>query len=53
MFIPLIVLLMFGFGCLSGAISEYQEGNRSPQTVGAIVIFAIAFFGPLAYIATM
>ena len=51
MLIPLIVLLLFGFGCLSGAVTELQEGNRSLQTVSAIVIFGAAFFGPLAYLA--
>jgi hypothetical protein len=53
MLLSLIILLLFGFGCLSGALTEYQQGDHSPQTVGAIIVFGIAFFGPLLYIANL
>jgi hypothetical protein len=53
MLLPLIVILLFCFGCLSGAITEYQEGNHSAGTVGAIMIFGGVFFGSLAYITTL
>jgi hypothetical protein len=53
MLLALIILLLFCFGCLDGAIKEYRQGNRDNQTVGAIVVFGGAFFGVLFYIATL
>jgi hypothetical protein len=50
MLLPLLVLLLFGFGCLSGALDEWYEGKRNNQTLGAIVVFGGAFFGTLSYI---